>query len=263
MVVERGKAVLSVFGLWAVWTLATWVFEGRVDTLLRPDAVLDRLVYTGVANILVGIIGAALLLGLLVRSSRLRRDRMGFGSPVRTLVWLPIGIALGLALYVGQGAPTAHPTVILNAYAQVLVVSMAEVLVCWAVVAGTLCQSTGLGGRLAIPLAAIVASVLFGLYHFAHSPPFNTVAMVGFLAGIGLLTSAFFFLSRDVYATIAFHNFLGVFGVLQALIAQEKLAAYETLQGPLLATALAALIVLVLADVFFIRRSTAAHMSSP
>lgn len=263
MVGDRRKAVLLAFGLWVVWTLATWMFEGRVDTLLRPDAVLDRLLYTGVANILVGIVGSVLLLGQIVRRSRLRKDRMGFGAPVRTLVWLPLGIALGLALYVGLGAPTAHPAVFVNAYAQVLVVSMAEVLVCWAVVAGTLCQSTGLANRLAIPLAAIVASVLFGLYHFAHSPPFNTVAIVVFLTGIGLLTSVFFFHSRDVYATIAFHNFLGVFGVLQALIAQEKLAAYETLQGPLLATALAALIVLVLADVFFIRRSTAAHVSSP
>jgi membrane protease YdiL (CAAX protease family) len=35
-------------------------------------------------------------------------------------------------------------------------------------------------------VASIVASVLFGVYHFAHSAPFNEVRMVLFLAGIGL-----------------------------------------------------------------------------
>ena len=35
--------------------------------------------------------------------------------------------------------------------------------------------------------------------------------------------SAHFFLSRDIYATIVFHNFLGVFGVVQALAASGRL----------------------------------------
>lgn len=34
-------------------------------------------------------------------------------------------------------------------------------------------------------VAAIVASVLFGVYHFAHSPPFNTVDLVVLLTAIG------------------------------------------------------------------------------
>ena len=128
----------------------------------------------------------------------MQRDRLGFGSPVRTLTWVPVGVALGLAFYFGQGAPSKDPIVILNIYAQVLVVSIAEVLVCWAVVAGVLAQATTYTKRVSIPLAAIVASALFGLYHYAHSPPFNTIEMVSLLAVVGLMTGAFFFLSRDV-----------------------------------------------------------------
>ncbi|MDN3721983.1 hypothetical protein QW131_29400 [Roseibium salinum] len=145
------------------------------------------------------------------------------GSPVRTLVWLPIGIALGLALYVGQGAPTAHPTVILNAYAQVLVVSMAEVLVCWAVVAGTLCQSTGLGGQAGDTTRGHCRECSVRPLSLRTQPTVQHGCDGRFPCGHRIADERFFFfLSRDVYATIAFHNFLGVFGVLQALIAQEK-----------------------------------------
>ena len=106
-------------------------------------------------------------------------------------------------------------------------------------------------------MAAVVASALFGFYHFAHSPPFNTVGMVAFLMAVGLLTGAFFFLSKDTYATIVFHNFLGVLGVVQALAAKDQLAGFQSLQVPLIATALVALSILVLADVFIIRSKPA------
>ena len=36
--------------LFASWTLATWVLEGRIDTLLRPEAVVDRAIYAIVAK---------------------------------------------------------------------------------------------------------------------------------------------------------------------------------------------------------------------
>jgi hypothetical protein len=106
---------------------------------------------------------------------------------------------------------------IFNAHAQALVVSVAEVLVCWAVV-GSVSESLlqDRGRWVSAILAAVIASVLFGVYHFAHCPPFNTVGSVVLLTVIGLVTSAFF-VSRDVYGTIAFHNFLGIFGVIRAL----------------------------------------------
>jgi hypothetical protein len=102
--------------------------------------------------------------------------------------------------------------------------------------------------------AALVASVLFGLYHFAHSAPFNTVEMVALLTVVGLVTSAFFFVARDVYATIVFHNFLGMFGVVQALSASGRLEAFTAVQAPLVVMALATVAVLALSDWMVLRK---------
>jgi hypothetical protein len=41
--VGRGTvAVVAAFALFGAWTLATWILEGRIETLLRPEAALDR-----------------------------------------------------------------------------------------------------------------------------------------------------------------------------------------------------------------------------
>ena len=98
--------------------------------------------------------------------------------------------------------------------------------------------------RLAWLPAAIAASVLFGLYHFAYSSPFSTIPMVALLTGVGFVTSAYFFLSRDIYATIVFHNFLGVFGVVQALAASGRLETLNSLQPTLIGMAAATAVVL-------------------
>jgi hypothetical protein len=127
-----------------------------------------------------------------------------------------------------QGAPSWNPVVLINAYAQALVTSIAEILVCWAVVGSVseaLLQDRGRWAS--VILAAIIVSVLFGVYHFAHSPPFNTIPLVVILSAVGLLTSVFFFVSRDVYGTIAFHNFLGILGVIRALETTGNLSVFE------------------------------------
>ena len=105
-------------------------------------------------------------------------------------------------------------------------------------------------------LAAVIASVLFGVYHFAHSPPFNTIPLVMFLSVIGLVTSLFYFVSRDVYGTIAFHNFQGIFGVIGALDASGNLATFERPLVPLLVTAVVAIAVLIAAHVLWINSGT-------
>jgi hypothetical protein len=71
--------------------------------------------------------------------------------------------------------------------------------------------------------------------------------LVVFLTVIGLVTSAFFFISRDVYGTIAFHNFLGTFGVIRALDASGNLATLERPVLPLLVMAVVAIAVLIVA----------------
>jgi hypothetical protein len=173
-------------------------------------------------------------------------------------VRLAVAFGLGLAFYLLQGAASLEPLVLLNAFSQVLVVSAAEVMVCWAVVGATVKALLEPRGRaVSVVGAALAASVLFGLYHFAHSAPFNTPGMVALLSFVGLVTSAFFFIARDIYATIIFHNFLGVFGVVQALGASGQLGAFAALQPPLLIMAAATVAVLALADWMMLRRGTA------
>ncbi len=251
---KRFRMIAWALALWLVWTLATWWFEGRIETFNRPDAVADRLIYTVVANILIGVVGGAIVLRLLLGGNAVDKGRVGFGPLRRPLIWVPVGLALGLVLYFGQGAPSSDPVVLLNVYSQVFVVSLAEVIVCWSLVGGMVALGIGGSNRVSAPVAIIVASLLFGAYHIAHSAPFNSIQMIAFLSVIGLITGVFFFVSREVYATILFHNFLGVFGVVQALVAQDNIAAFETLQIPLLASAAVGLGVLVAVDGLIIRR---------
>jgi hypothetical protein len=169
-----------------------------------------------------------------------------------------VGVVLGFAIYALQGAPSWNPVVILNAYAQALVVTVAEILVCWAVI-GSLSQSVlqDRGRWVSVILAGIIASVLFGIYHFAHSPPFNTIPVVVFLSVIGLVTSVFFFISRDVYGTIAFHNFLGIYGVIGTLDTSGNLASFERPVIPLLVTAVVAITLLIAVHVLWLNQGAA------
>ena len=241
--------------MYALWAAGTWSFEGRMETLLRPDAAADRLIYALAVNLSLGIVGSVLLLGWLGhRPGAPPPGRRGFGSRTRVVICTAIGFALGLAWYAGQGAPSMAPIVATNAFAQVFVVSVAEVLVCWALVGAAveaaLQQRMGRAGTV---LAAVASATLFGVYHFAHSPPFDTWPMVALLTVVGLVTGAFFFSSRDVLGTAMFHNFLGTFGVTQALAAQGGSKTLETIQVPLVGTALTTAAVL-LAGYWWVRR---------
>jgi hypothetical protein len=246
-------ALSLAFGLYLVWVLATYLLEGRIRTLLRPEAMGARLSYALIANVLIGIGGSALLIRFLSRAGALSAERAGFRGLGHAAMAVAIGAVLGFGIYALQGAPSWNPVVLINAYSQVLVGSIAEVLVCWVVI-GSVSQAVlrDRGRWVSVILAALIASVFFGVYHFAHSPPFNTVPLVAFLSVIGLVTSAFFFVSGDVYGTIAFHNFLGITGVIGALEASGNLGAFERPIVPLLVMAVIAVALLVAAQVFLL-----------
>lgn len=236
----------AAFGLFLVWTVATYLFEGLPRTLLRPEAAGLRITYALVVNIGVGVIGSMWILRMAVTAGALSRYRTGFGGGRRARIGVLAGLLLGGTLFVAQQPPTFDPTVLVNGFSQVLVVSIAEILVCWAVVGASV--ETRLRRR-NVPQprmwAAIAASALFGLYHLAHSPPFNSVRMVLLLAVVGLLTSAFFFTVRSVYGTILLHNFLALFGVLDALAREGQLAGLQQAVVPLIATAAGTLALLL------------------
>lgn len=253
MVTAR-RALAAALGLFVVWTVATYVLEGRIETLLRPEATLDRTSYVLIANLLIGTFAATLLLRRHHSAGIIDLGRVGFRSVGRSLITVVCGAALGLVLFALQNPPTLEPIVILNGFAQVLSVSVAEVLVCWVVVGGTVEAVLRPRGSVVVVGAAILASsALFGVYHFAHSPPFNTPGMVLFLTVVSLVTGLFFFVSRDVYGTIAFHNLLGVLGVLQALDRAGRLESYAAPQIPLIATGAVAIGLLTLLHMIWLR----------
>jgi len=252
------SAVIAALGLYLAWTIATWMLEGRVDTLRRPNAVLDRLVYAVIANILIGIVGATWLVRVAAVAGVTSTAQTGFTSVRRSLLSVAAGLVFGLGALRLADVPADDPVVLLNAFAQVLVVSAAEILVCWTLVGGIVESFLGrvLGRVSALAIAILTSSALFGLYHFAHSPPFDDVGMVVFLTAISLVTGVFFVTSRNVYGAIVFHNFLGVIGVTNALAARNELESLAEPQLSLLSTALATAAVLVVADVLLIRRAT-------
>jgi hypothetical protein len=245
------QAVASVLGLYALWVFATYLLEGAPGTLLRPEAHGLRLIYTVVANLMLGTLGSMVVLRRVTATSGGSLRPLGFEGGRRTMLGSVLGLALGGGVYIAQGAPSLHPVVMLNGFAQVLPVSVAEVLVCWALVGVVTGQSWARGDG-PIPqglTTALVASVAFGLYHIAHSPPFNIPGMIALLVLVGLVTSVFFLVVRDVYGTIAFHNFLALFGVLQALASRGALEQYEVPNPVLLATAVVALGLLIVTHV--------------
>jgi hypothetical protein len=79
----------------------------------------------------------------------------------------------------------------------------------------TVATLTGHKGRaVTLGLSIAVASVLFGLYHLAHSGPFNQVPVALFLTWVGVATSLVYLVGRDVYATVIAHNLLGMTGII-------------------------------------------------
>jgi hypothetical protein len=129
----------------------------------------------------------------------------------------------------------------------VLPVSIAEIVVCWMLVGGSV--EAALRGH--IPDAAarvgalVVASVCFGVYHVAHSPPFDTPAMIGLLTLVSVGTGLVLFVGRSAYGALAVYNFLALFGATSALADAGRVVGYRDPVVPLLLTGLVALLVFV------------------
>ncbi len=249
------NALRNAFALYVAWVIATYLLEGLPGTLTRPEAVGLRLAYAVVANLLIGIFFPLWLIRRARRAGVGTAADYGFSGPARTAISVVAGALAGYALFHLAQAEPAHPVVVVNSFAQVWVVSVAEIVVCWALIGGTLQVALRPWSRWgAILVAATAASVLFGVYHYAHSAPFNELKMVLFLTGIGFVTGLWWFVSRDVYGTSVFHNFFGVTGVLAALQAGGHVPESPALAVPLLVTALIVTVALAWPGIFWIRR---------
>lgn len=251
----KARIIAFAIGTYIIWVIATYLLEGRILTLIRPEAVVDLISYTLVANILIGILLALWVILQAMDTKTISLDSSGFRPLKRTVIAIAIAFVLGFALMLLLNPPSLDPTVLFNVYAQVLTVTIAEIAVCWAVI-GSVVEGTlkNRGRILAIVVGIIAASVLFGLSHFAHSPPFNQPGMVAFLSLFGVATSLVYFIGRDIYATMVFHNFFGSYGVMQSLNSAGILSTYTRPIYPLLGMALISIVIFIAVDLRFIRR---------
>jgi membrane protease YdiL (CAAX protease family) len=218
---ERTPAVISpvnLFGIalavYLIWTLATYLLEGRLNLLVTGDPIA-RLIYALVANILIGTVLVIVVVKQFRTRNGIPQEYFGFQPLKRTMVSVLAAFILGLVIFVVSAPRTLDPVIVLNVFAQVFTTSTAEILVVYVLagVAGAW-MVRSYGRALSILAGIVLASVLFGAYHLAHSPPFNTVSMILLLTFIGAITGVFFFPVREIYSTIIFHNFFALIGVM-------------------------------------------------
>jgi hypothetical protein len=212
------KLIAIALAAYVAWVAATYIFEGRINLFQSVDPI-GRITYVVVANIAIGIVFTTLVMRYLVKSQFIKPELMGANKSRRKTA-LVIGTAFvgGLGLFLLQNPRITEPIVVFNAFMQVLPVSVAEVLVYWALI-GSSFESLGKRkGKIAsILLGAVVASIFFGLYHYAHSPPFNQTNMVLFLMIPSVATAVTYFVGRSIYAAIIVQNFMGIIGVTAGL----------------------------------------------
>ncbi|MCM2466853.1 hypothetical protein [Methanoculleus oceani] len=247
---SRGKAFGIAVALYLVWVFATWLLEGRILLLQNPDPT-GRLIYAVVANIVIGTLITLVAIRAFLSAGILSPDRTGFRPvPYAVGAVLLAGI-VGALIYALSGFPTSDPVVFLNGFAQVFPTSVAEVFVCWTAI-GMVSESLAqpAGKYLALVTGIVTATVFFGVYHIAHSPPFNTPMMIVFLMLPGLATSIFYFAVREVYSTIVFQNLMGTLGVLQNI----DPAALARPNPGAITLALALVAVLIAADYLLVRK---------
>ncbi|MDD1718130.1 MAG: CPBP family intramembrane metalloprotease [Methanoregulaceae archaeon] len=238
------------------WVIATFFLEGRILTLLRPEAVIDRILYTVVANILIGSVIALWVIRRAKETEIISLGSSGFRPAMRTIPAVIIAFISGFILLLFLRPPSLDPVILLNVYAQVFTVTIAEIAVCWGVVGSVVEGSlSGIGRVPSLIGGILVSSVLFGAYHVAHSPPFNQLTMIIFLSLFGIVSSLVYFIGRDIYATMVFHNFFGTLGVLQSLNVSGALPSYTEPLFPVLAMAVISLLLFITIDRLYLRKT--------
>jgi hypothetical protein len=250
------KPKIKITLLWSVvlyltWTLTTYLLEGRIN-LLQAPTIAGRYLYVLAANVVIGTIIALWFLRSRLTSRIWTTEQAGFQPFRRTLITILIALILGFVDLLLTRLNHLPLLVILNGYVQVLPTSIAEILVCWVLV-GNSFESLlkPQNRRLALLVGIVTATVFFSAYHLGHSAPFNQLPLMLILLMPGLVTSLFFLITREIYATILFHNFQGIIGVIGNLKNQELL---NRPLYPFYFLMLLSILVLIVADILLIRR---------
>ena len=245
--------VFTALVVYIAWVAATYILEGRINLLQTFDPV-GRIIYVVIANIAIGTILSALAIRYLVKSHFTRPRQISLNkSSARTAVVVAAAAIGGFALFALQNPRTLEPMVVFNVFMQALPVSIAEVMVCWALIGSSFESLSRKKGRItSIVIGAILASVLFAVYHYAHSPPFNQTNAVLFLMIPSIATAVTYFVGRDIYAAIIMQNFMGIFGVMASL---PNLEVYRQPMIPIYALTVVSVAVLIVSVSIVLRKA--------
>lgn len=248
---KKFTLVIIAILIYLAWISTTYLLEGRVNLLQKNDP-LGRLEYIVIANIVIGIVIPLIVLRFAIMTGMLSAEQIGFRSMINTAILTAIAGIVGLILFLVQGPASLNPIAIINVFLQTLPTSIAEVIVCWVFVGTSieLLANDRFGKKIALMLGLAVSVILFGLYHFAHSEPFNQPQIVVFLMLPGVLTGIVYVFGRNLYAAMVFHNFQGLFGVLAAAPLSQMLQ----IQPPVILLASVSILSLIIMDRFVIHR---------
>jgi hypothetical protein len=218
------KLIAIALSIYIIWVAATYLLEGRIHLFQKVDPI-GRMTYVVIANIAIGTVLSAIAIRYLLKAQLVKPEQLGLNkSRIRTAAVIASAAAGGLALFMLQNPRTLEPIVVFNVFMQALPVSIAEVMVCWALIGSSfesIAKNNNKRKIMSVIVGAIAASVLFGVYHYAHSPPFNQTSIVLFLMLPSIATAVTYFLGRDIYAAVIVQNFMGIFGVIANLPALE------------------------------------------
>jgi ABC-type uncharacterized transport system permease subunit len=240
------KLIAIALSIYIIWVAATYLLEGRIHLFQKVDPI-GRMTYVVIANIAIGTVLSAIAIRYLLKAQLVKPEQLGLNkSRIRTAAVIASAAAGGLALFMLQNPRTLEPIVVFNVFMQALPVSIAEVMVCWALIGSSfesIAKNNNKRKIISVIVGAIAASVLFGVYHYAHSPPFNQTSIVLFLMLPSIATAVTYFLGRDIYAAVIVQNFMGIFGVIANLPALEPFRQPMVLIYVLSAVSVAVLVI--------------------
>jgi len=159
------------------------------------------LLYPLAVVFLAGTVVPALALRWLSRNGAIR-DNLPINGGDAALLGISLVVGFCLIALALRGQLRQELRHSLRLFAALFAVSLAEVLVFLSILFNLAEEVAGslLHPPWASVAAAIVSSALFGLYHFTHSPPWNTWALAARLFIVWLFVCLAYVLTRDAWA---------------------------------------------------------------
>src|SRR5215213_8849734 len=128
------KLIAIALSIYIIWVAATYLLEGRIHLFQKVDPI-GRMTFVVIANIAIGTVLSAIAIRYLLKAQLVKPQQLGLNkSQLRTAAVIASAAAGGLALFLLQNPRTLEPIVVFNVFMQALPVSIAEVMICWALI---------------------------------------------------------------------------------------------------------------------------------